>query len=274
MEKMLSEIKVLIKGAGDIGSGIAWRLHQCRFKVIITEIAQPMALRRKVSFCEAVYDGQATVEGVEALLVHDANDIPGVWDLGKIPILEDPCCESRNIIKPEVLVDAIMAKRNVGTSINDAPLVITLGPGFKVGKDATFVVETNRGHDLGRLLTNGSAQSDTGIPGPVNGITTERVFRAPADGQWQNNMDIGDVVMKDDLIGSVDGLPVKAKIDGVIRGLIRPGVTVAKELKLGDIDPRGRKDLCHTISDKALAVGGGVLEGILRFYGSYRPFCW
>ncbi len=262
------EIKVLIKGGGDIGSGVAWRLHQCRFRVIITEIAQPIAVRRKVSFCEAVYDGQTMVEGVEALLVHEVHEIQSVWDQGKIPVLKDPSCESRNIIKPEVLVDAIMAKKNLGTALNDAPLVIALGPGFKVGRDATFVVETIRGHDMGRLLTNGLAQPGTGVPGPVHGITIERVFRAPADGQWQNNMGIGDLVSKDDLIGSVDDLPVKAKIDGVIRGLIRPGVIVTKGIKLGDIDPRGRKELCYTISDKNLAVSGGVLEGVLRFYGS------
>ena len=268
MDKILrpSGISILIKGGGDIASGVAWRLHQCGFRIFITEIDQPMAVRRKVSFCEAVYDGRVDVEGVEAVLVKKVDDISNVWDEKKIPLLVDPDCRSRNTIKPQVLVDAILAKKNLGTSINDAPLVIALGPGFEAGEDTNFVVETNRGHNLGRLLIAGSAEPNTGVPGPVQGITTNRVLRAPVDGRWQNNVDIGDSVKKADQIGSVDKLPVKALIDGVLRGMIRPGITVTKGLKIGDIDPRGIKKYCHTISEKALAIGGGVLEGIMRFY--------
>ena len=263
----LSDIKVLIRGGGDIASGVAWRLHQCGFRVFITEIDQPMAVRRKVSFCEAVYDGLAQVEGIEAMLVKQAEDISNAWDGKKIPLLVDSNCESRHSIKPDVLVDAILAKKNIGTSLNDAPLVIALGPGFEAGRTAHFVVETNRGHNLGRLLTTGSAEPNTGVPGPVRGITADRVLRAPADGLWQNKRDIGDLVKKGDLIGSVAGMPVDALIDGVIRGMIRPRINVGTGLKIGDIDPRGKKEFCHTISEKALAIGGGVLEGILRFYG-------
>jgi len=269
MEKMvkLSDLKVLLRGGGDIASGVAWRLHQCGFRVFITEIPNPMAVRRKVAFCEAVYEGKAVVEGVEAVLIKGVEDVSRVWTDHKIPVLVDPRCESRKVLRPDALVDAILAKKNLGTSIHDAPLVIALGPGFEVGQDAHFVVETNRGHNLGRLLTVGSAEPNTGVPGPVQGITKERVLRAPADGLWENRKDIGDTVKKGDLVGSSGGMPVEAAIGGVIRGMIRPGIHVKSGLKLGDIDPRGKGEYCYSISEKALAIGGGVLEGILRLYG-------
>lgn len=262
----VSNIRVAVRGAGDLASGVAWRLYHSGFKVFMTEINQPMAVRRKVAFCEAIYDGSAVVEGVEAKLVRTAEEIAQLWDQNKIPILVDPQCEIRKVIKPAVLVDAILAKKNKGTSTEDAPLVIALGPGFTAGKDAHFVVETNRGHYLGRLLLSGSAEPNTGVPGPVQGISTERVLRAPTAGSWENNAEIGVLVKKGDLVGSVEGIAVNAEIDGVVRGLIHPGVKVSKDLKIGDIDPRGNKDACYTISEKALAIGGGVLEGILRFY--------
>lgn len=266
----LSEISVLVRGGGDLASAVAWRLHQCGFKVLITEIEEPLAVRRKVSFCEAVYEGCAEVEGVRATHIGSEKDAPRIWDQGEIPLIVDPSCKVKAGMKPQVLVDAIMAKKNLGTSVHDAPLVIAIGPGFEVGKDAHFVVETNRGHNLGRLLTTGSAEPNTGVPGPVKGITTERVLRAPADGLWENILDIGDHVSQGDLIGEVSGLWVKSKIGGVIRGLIHPGATVNKGLKIGDIDPRGIKEYCYTISDKALAIAGGVLEGVLRVYGKRR----
>jgi xanthine dehydrogenase accessory factor len=166
-----------------------------------------------------------------------------------------------------VSVDAILAKKNLGTPAEHAPLVIALGPGFEAGKDAHFVVETQRGHHLGRLLASGSAAANTGVPGAVQGITTERVLRAPASGPWRNAVEIGDMVAKGDLIGTVEGEALHARIDGVLRGLIRSGITVSKGLKIGDIDPRGKKEFCFTISEKALAIAGGVIEGILRTYG-------
>ena len=263
----LSDIKVCVKGGGDIASGVAWRLHQCGLRVFITEIPKPMAVRRKVSFCEAVYDGHAVVEGVEGLLIQKTDDVYSVWDQGKIPVLVDPECEVRHVISPDVIVDAILAKKNIGTSMNDAPLVIALGPGFEAGRDAHFVVETNRGHYLGRLLDTGSAEPNTGTPGSVQGITSDRVLRAPADGLWESKTDIGDPVRKADIIGSVARVPAKALIDGVLRGMIRPGITVKTGYKIGDIDPRGKKEYCYSISEKALAVGGGVVEGILRVFG-------
>jgi xanthine dehydrogenase accessory factor len=263
----VSEVGVIIKGGGDIASGIAWRLHHCRFRVLITEIDRPMAVRRKVAFCEAVYDKRALVQGIEAVLISRADEAQRVWDEGKMPVLVDPLCEARKVLMPEVIVDAILAKKNLGTSMTDAPLVIALGPGFTAGKDAHFVVETNRGHNLGRLLDSGVAEPNTGIPGPVQGITEGRVLRAVADGLWQNKMDIGDSVRVGEVVGLVDTAPVKARIDGVIRGMIHPGIRVRKGLKIGDIDPRGQKEYCYTISEKALAIAGAVLEGILRFYG-------
>ncbi|MCP4691600.1 MAG: EF2563 family selenium-dependent molybdenum hydroxylase system protein, partial [Desulfobacterales bacterium] len=228
----------------DIASGVAWRLHHCGLKVLITEINKPVAVRRKVSFCEAVYDGHTKVEGVEALLIQKAKDAYPVWDEGKIPVLVDPDCEARHSMKPEVIIDAILAKRNRGTSLDDAPLVIALGPGFKAARDAHFVVETNRGHSLGRLLTTGSAEPNTGAPGPVLGFTTERVLRAPADGAWLNRLDIGHGVQKGDVVGSVAESPVKAAMDGVLRGMIRGGIHVQQGLKIGDIDPRGINAYC------------------------------
>ncbi len=261
-----ASIKVLIRGGGDLASGVAWRLHQCGFRVCIAEIEQPMAVRRKVSFCEAVYDGEAVVEGVKGLLIRYPQETSNIWEQGHVPVLVDPRAESRLVTKPHVFVDAILAKKNLGTSISDAPLVIGLGPGFEVGKDAHYVVETNRGHNLGRLLSSGCAERDTGSPGPVQGVTTDRVLRAPATGIWQNTADIGDLVKQGDVVGNVGGEPVSARIDGVMRGLIHPGIRVSQGLKIGDIDPRGVRRFCYTISEKALAIAGGVLEGIMRTY--------
>ncbi|MBW1997775.1 MAG: EF2563 family selenium-dependent molybdenum hydroxylase system protein [Deltaproteobacteria bacterium] len=263
----LSRIMVLLKGGGEMGTGVAWRLKQCGFSVLITEIERPIAVRRKVSFCEAVYEGHMSVEGVEAVLAQDAREAHAVMEAGKIPLLADPRCQVLKDISPDVLVDAIVAKRNTGTTIFDAPLVIALGPGFEAGKDAHYVVETNRGHNLGRLLTSGCTEANTGIPGAIGGITKDRVLRSPTSGTFANDFEIGDTVSAGDVIGTVGGVPVIGKIDGVLRGLIRPGIEVTEGLKIGDIDPRGIKEYCFTISEKARAIGGAVLEGILRRYG-------
>ena len=262
-----SSVRVLVRGGGDLASGVAWRLYQSGFRVVITEIPEPLAVRRKVAFCEAVFDGQSVVEGVKAVLVEGPEQAGRVWDQGVIPVLVDPGAVCRHSIKPEVIVDAILAKKNLGTSAKDAPLVVALGPGFEAGKDAHFVVETQRGHTLGRVLTSGSAAPNTGVPGAVQGITSDRVLRAPASGSWRNTLDIGDMVKKGDPVGTVQGEVLYAAIDGVLRGLIHPGVTVSKGLKIGDIDPRGNREFCFTVSEKALAIAGGVLEGILRTYG-------
>lgn len=265
---MTSSLIVLVRGGGDLASGVAWRLHVSGFRVVVTEIAQPMAVRRTVSFCEAVYDKEAHVEGVKALCIQDAREVSSVWEKGWIPILVDPDAASRHDIQPHVLVDAIVAKRNLGTTMSHAPLVIALGPGFEAGKDAHYVVETNRGHRLGRLLASGSAEPDTGVPGPVQGITSERVLRSPGNGTWENMKNIGDLVKKGEILGKVKDLTVHSAIDGVLRGLIRPGISVTRGMKIGDVDPRGDRSSCYTISEKALAIAGGVLEGILRTFRS------
>jgi len=263
----LSIFTVLIRGGGDLASGVAWRLHNCGFKVLITETELPLAVRRKVSFCEAVFEGSTIVEGVKVQLIGTVKDAYALWDQGIIPLLVDPQCRCKDDVCPDVLVDAIMAKKNTGTSIKDAPLVIALGPGFEAGRDAHFVVETKRGHYLGRVIEKGTAAPDSGIPGTVMGIGADRVIRAPADGTFKNLRDIGDQVSAGEVVGHVGDTEVKALIDGVIRGLIRPGLNVSKGLKIGDIDPRGDVDHCFTISEKSLAIAGGVLEGILRVFG-------
>ncbi len=272
MSKLLKKT-IIIRGGGDLATGVAWRLHHCGFTVLVTEVAQPMAVRRKVSFCEAVYEGEITVEGVTAVRIKSAPAADRVWKQGGIPVLVDPAGDCRKTIQPAVLIDAIIAKKNLGTRVTDAPLVIALGPGFEAGVDAHFVVETNRGHQLGRLVVSGKAQADTGIPGTVLGHAADRVLRAHTDGRWQNILDIGDTVQKGDRVGAIDGDPVAASIDGIIRGLIHTGIPVRKGLKIGDIDPRPERENCFTISEKALAIAGGVLEGILRRYNRswHRP---
>jgi xanthine dehydrogenase accessory factor len=261
-----SSIRVLLRGGGDLASGVAWRLHQSGFKIAISEISQPLAVRRTVSFCEAVYEKETEVEGVGALCIHDAREAFEVWAKGRIPVMVDPDAESRHVIQPHVLVDAILAKRNLGTTMTHAPLVIALGPGFEAGRDVHYVVETNRGHRLGRLLTSGSAQPDTGVPGPVLGITAKRVLRAPDEGLWESSKNIGDLLHKGETVGRVKDRTVQSEIEGVLRGLIKQGISVTRGQKIGDVDPRGDRNSCFTISEKALAIAGGVLEGILRAF--------
>ena len=262
----IENIIVLIKGGGEMATGVAHRLNRCHFKVCMTEISHPQAVRREVSFCEAVYDREKTVEGLTARLVDSYDRIPEVWDTGKIPIIVDPEAKVKDFLKPAILVDAILAKKNVGTRITDAPLVIGLGPGFYAGRDVHLVIETNRGHNLGRVISKGEAEENTGIPGVIAGFSAERVFRAPADGTLETVRQIGDPVQAGDMVGSVEGFQIQAEIKGVIRGLLRHGTSVWKGMKTGDIDPRGIKEHCYTISDKARAVGGGVLEGILSHF--------
>ena len=260
---MEQDATVLIKGAGEMASGISHRLTRCRFKVCMTEIPEPHAVRREVSFCEAIHDGEKTVEGLTAVVANSYEQIVEAWSKNYIPIIIDPEATIKKILNPAVLVDAILAKKNLGTRITDAPLIIGVGPGFSAGKDVHLVVESNRGHDLGRVISQGEAEENTGVPGVIAGFSIERVFRAPRGGALQTVKHIGDIVEVGDVIGTVEGKPIQAGIKGVIRGLLRDGTTVWKGMKAGDIDPRGVKGHCYTISDKARAVGGGVLEAIL-----------
>ena len=263
-KKDLHELVVLIRGAGEMASGVAHRLHQSHFKICMIEIPHPLAVRREVTFSEAIYEGEKEVEGIRAKLISKLEEVELTWEQGAIPILIDPDAKiARNFLKPDVLVDAIMAKKNLGTQVNDASLVIGLGPGFTAEKDVDIVIETNRGNNLGKMILKGSAEPDTGIPGEIGGYTVERLLRTMKKGVFHPQRSIGERVNKGAVVAVVEDYPVIAKISGVVRGLLRDGVEVKKGMKVGDIDPRGKREVCFMISDKARAIGGGVLEAIL-----------
>jgi xanthine dehydrogenase accessory factor len=264
MAGTLFDLKVLIRGGGEMASGIAHRLHQARLNVLITEIEAPTAVRRTVAFAEAAYDGSHTIEGVTAVRVADPDGMRAQWESGNIPLFIDPGARIRASLKPEVVVDAIMAKRDSDTKITDAPLVIGIGPGFTAGVNAHAVVESNRGYNLGRVIWSGSAEPDTGVPAPVAGHTEARVLRAPRRGRFSALREIGDMVERGENVAEVEGSPVTAEIAGMVRGMLKSGVAIRAGVKVGDIDPRGQREYCYSISDKARAIGGGVLEAILH----------
>lgn len=272
MSTTLFDIRICIRGAGDLASGVALRLYRCGFRhLLMTEIATPLAVRRMVSFCEAVHEGNWQVEGVSSRRVTTLGEAFESWDQQAIPVMVDPENAVRLEYFPEVIVDAIMAKRNLGTAISQAELVIGLGPGFEAGRDVHVVVETQRGHDLGRIILEGCACPDTGTPGDIGGKTAQRVLRAPTDGVFESDLAIGSVVQLGETIGYISGVPVTTNTDGVIRGLIRPGTFVPSGLKIGDVDPRREIPFCFTVSDKARAIAGGVMEAILTHcYNKHR----
>lgn len=297
---------IICRGAGDLATGIIHRLHRAGHRVIALETDYPAAIRRQVSFCEAVYDGSAAVEGVTARLVPaladaetdtetysgindtpvahivsekwDSSAIEAVLEAGEVPLLIDPKGESIELLKPDVVVDAIIAKKNLGTTINMAPLVIGVGPGFTAGQDVHLVIESMRGHNLARIITDGMAQPNTGVPGNIAGFTSERVIHAPAAGYIHDVRKIGDIVQKGDEIARIyrdkesydnalsEYVPVNATITGIIRGLIREGYYFRKGFKIADIDPRESElTNCFTISDKARSIAGSVLEAVSAF---------
>lgn len=292
-----NNLLIICRGAGDLATGIIHRLHRAGYRVIALETDYPAAIRRQVSFCEAVYDGSAAVEGVTARLIpaltdaetdtetaHIASEkwsrsaIEAVLEAGEVPLLIDPTGESIALLKPDVVVDAIIAKKNLGTTIDMAPLVIGVGPGFTAGNDVHLVIESMRGHNLARIITDGMAQPNTGVPGNIAGFTSERVIHAPAAGYIHDVRKIGDIVQKGDEIariypdkGSYDNalseyVPVNATITGIIRGLIREGYYFKKGFKIADIDPRESElTNCFTISDKARSIAGSVLEAVSAF---------
>ena len=269
----------LVRGAGDLATGVAVCLVRAGYSVVMTETAQPTVVRRKVALAEAVYEGRVEVEGLAGVLAQEG-DVPGLLAQGIVPVLVDPGARVRRRLKPELLVDAIMAKRNLGTRITDAPVVVALGPGFVAGRDAHAVVETMRGPTLGRVLTEGAALPDTGIPAERHGFDKERILRSPAVGMFIPMRHIGDRVEKGAVVGMVHGqvdrpaggavsgavdgalrdAAVVSQLDGVIRGLLRGGVWVSAGFKLGDVDPGATLRDCYAVSDKALVVGGGVLQ--------------
>ncbi len=248
-----------------MASAVAWGLYMANIRrICMTELDAPLCVRRSVAFCRAIEEGSTQVEGVEAGVARTLAEVERAWCEGRIAVVGHSRWDSIADLAPGIVVDAILAKRNLGTKITDAPLVIALGPSFVAGRDCHFVIETNRGHHLGRIVTQGAAEPNTGIPGNIAGHTEARVLRSPANGVFESNRRIGDRIADGDIVGRVGETPVVAAIGGILRGLIRPGTQVSSGLKLGDIDPRARPDYCHTISDKARAIAGAVLEAVMR----------
>ncbi len=273
---------VLIKGAGDLATGVGHRLHRAGFKVVMTEQERPTVIRRPVSFARAVFETEAEVEGVRARKItwiapgseaamekqkakEVVKNIFTLIDQGTVPVAIDPCLKLIPYLKPDVFIEGTLSKKNTGVSPDLASLVIALGPGYHAGRDVHAVVETRRGHDLGRVIYNGEALPDDGVPGPVGGYSSERLLKAPDNGIFQADLEIGDLVSCGDAVGRVGTSEIRAGINGVVRGLIQEGFAVKQGMKIGDIDPREKRDYCFSISDKARAVGGGVLEAILHF---------
>ena len=256
---------VLIKGAGDLATGTAVRLRRAGFDLVMTEVERPTAVRRTVAFSQCMYDGTAAVEGLTARRASGKAEALEALARGEIPVLCDPGAEILKELPFDAVVDAILAKRNLGTAITDAPVVLALGPGFTAGADCHGVVETKRGHDLGRLILEGSAIPNTGVPGDIGGYTEERIIRAPADGLFEPLAAIGDRVEEGAPVARVAGEVVCARLTGVVRGMLPAGLAVKQGMKAGDIDPRCEARHCFTVSDKARAIGGGVLEGLLYF---------
>lgn len=264
---------IIVRGAGDISTGTIHRLFRAGFPVLALETGHPSAIRRQVAFSEAVYDGTATVEEVTAVRIPDAGEAEEVLRQGKVPLLVDPAGECIRQLRPDSVVDAILAKRNLGTSMEMAPLTIALGPGFEAGKDVHYVIETMRGHDLGRILSSGCAAANTGIPGMIGGYGAERVIHSPAAGVFRQGKDIGSEVRAGEIIGAVlsgqEEVPVRTQIAGILRGILRDGFPVSTGFKLADVDPRlEEKKNCRTISDKARCIAGSVLELVTAAQGN------
>ena len=272
MEQQNRQPWVLVRGAGDLATGVIVRLHRCGFRIVVTECACPSAIRRKAALCEAVWQDTAQVEGVTARRIADAAQAAAVEAAGEIPLIVDEQAVCVAALRPAAVVDAILAKRNLGTSRDMAPITVGLGPGFTAGQDVDAVIETMRGHHLGRVIRQGAALPNTGVPGVIAGYAAERVIHAPDSGAMHfvtdaagKRIDIGALVRAGQMIARVGNTPVYATIDGVLRGLIRAGYPVTRGLKIADIDPRPEQAaFCDTVSDKARAIGGGVVEALLE----------
>ncbi len=289
----------LIRGGGDLGTGVALRLHRAGWHVLITELPQPLVIRRKVAFASAIYDGSIEVEGTAGLRIHPdhiEHEAGMCWTADQIPVVVDPDRTAAARLHPIALIDAIMAKRNSGTQMTDAPIVVALGPGFTAGVDCHAVIETQRGHNLGRVYYQGAAEPNTGVPGNLSGHDAQRAVRAPVAGIFYAQRKVGDRVKTGEVIGrmiTVDvsltdsaagrlaaidrdasqplGIVVKTKIDGVLRGILHDGLRVQVNAKIADVDPRGEAENCFTVSDKSWAVGGGALEAVLYLQRKLHP---
>ncbi|MBQ6504079.1 MAG: EF2563 family selenium-dependent molybdenum hydroxylase system protein [Flexilinea sp.] len=261
---MKREQLVAIKGAGDLASGIALRLWRSGYRVILSELPVPLCIRRTVAFADAVIDGSAKVEDAESVLISDISKAAAVWEDRKLPVIVDENAEKILTLAPDVLIDARIIKTwREDTHLRDAALVIGMGPGFTAGSNAHCVIETNRGHNMGRVFWKGSAEPDTGVPGTIKGEGIKRVIKAPCPGVFKPLVEIGDSVKTGEVIAKIGATNIEATLDGIVRGIIYPGINVWDGLKIMDIDPRGKREHCFTVSDKATALGGGVLEAIL-----------
>nr|WP_307989649.1 selenium-dependent molybdenum cofactor biosynthesis protein YqeB [uncultured Niameybacter sp.] len=260
----VANMLVVIKGAGDLATGIAYRLKMAGFQIVMTEIARPTVVRHTVAFASAVYTKSVCVEGVTSVLCATMEEVKEALAKDFVPVIVDEKAEVIEILQPKVVVDAIIAKKNIGTCITDADIVIGVGPGFEAGVDCHYVVETKRGHYLGRVITEGSAIPNTGIPGEIGGYTKERIIRSPKSGCFKPVKKIGDSVKPGDVVAYIDDVPVLASIEGIVRGMLVDEMIVPEGFKCGDIDPRCVKEHCFSISDKARSIGGGVLEAIMR----------
>jgi xanthine dehydrogenase accessory factor len=271
MISMFNDI-VIVRGGGDLASGTIQKLYRSGFKVLVLEVSKPTSIRRDVSFSEVVYKGEVEIEGIRAIHVSSLSEIENAWSNKKIPVIIDEDGTYIEKIRPKIVVDAIIAKKNMGTTRSMADITIALGPGFIAGEDVDVVIETSRGHNLGRLIFNGQAAENTGVPGSIMGFSKERVIYSPCEGVMKNIIDIGHIVEKDEVIAYIGNTPVKATISGVLRGILRDGSTVTKGFKIADIDPRmAEKVNCCTISDKARSIAGGVLEAILYLMTFHKP---
>lgn len=264
---------IIVRGGGDLATGTIYKLKKCGFSVLILEVEKPTAIRRNVAFSEAVYEGKQKVEDMVCFRADSLEQAKHFLDEGKLAVLVDPTGESITQLKPMAVVDAILAKKNLGTHMDMAPITVGLGPGFEAGKDVTAVIETKRGHNLGRVLWEGCAAPNTGVPGLIAGYGKERVIHSPADGILRCEKKITDLVKKDEIIAYIEtpegDVPVHATLDGLLRGLLRSGTKVKKGLKMADIDPREEEyNNCFTISDKARCIAGGVVEAIMMGQGA------
>ncbi len=260
---------IIVRGGGDLATGTIHRLWSAGFRVLVLEAPAPAAIRRQVSLCEAVYEGTATVEGLTSVHILTLAEAEAVWESGRVPVLVDPQCACLSHLRPLALVDAIVAKRNLGTRRDMAPCTIALGPGFSAGEDVDIVIETSRGHCLGRVITRGQAKANSGIPGIIGGYGRERVIHAPASGILHNVSTIGDCVEAGQEIAWVETpegrVRVLATISGILRGLIREGYPVSPGFKIADIDPRKEElENCWLISDKSRCIAGSVLEQVCK----------
>lgn len=260
---------IAVKGAGDLATGVIHRLTRAGFQVVASELAQPTVLRRTVAFAEAVTQERITVEGITACHASTLDEVAQIFTRGDVPVVIDADGAFIRALRPAVLVEATLSKRNSGITINDAPIVIALGPGYEAGKDAHAVIETNRGHNLGRVYLSGCAEPNTGVPGMIGGYAAERLLRAPCAGLLYGLRQIGDAVQAGETVAIVKkgeiSSPISSAIPGILRGLVRDELPVHADMKVGDVDPRATRDSCFTISDKSRAVAGGVLEAVMYF---------